>query len=262
MHKKTLVFTGKLGEITIVRRIGLRRLTIRVNRKAEVSISIPYHVTLRRAEQFLMEKSNWIIQTRERIIRSWPEVRIYRVDEIIQTRFHTMKIAEATIERSKLKFIEGEASIFIPKHLNIDHIDIQDRIRKGIIETYRREAHGYLLPRLKELAIQHDFKFGGVRVKNMKSRWGSCSSRNNINLNLHLIRLPDQFIDYVLIHELVHTVHKNHGTEFWKTLEKHCPGARQLSKQMKKYSILPIMENLDLLFDRKLSGKPEELQNN
>ena len=65
----------------------------------------------------------------------------------------------------------------------------------------------------------------------------ALSYTNNINLNLHLMRLPEALRDYVILHELAHTIEKNHGAGFWRLLENICPGSKHLDKQMKAYRI-------------------------
>ena len=87
------------------------------------------------------------------------------------------------------------------------------------------------------MAEKHRFKFNAVFIKNNKTLWGSCSSSNNINLNLHLLRLPDHLADYVIIHELCHTVEKNHGVQFWKLMDTILGDAKKLSKELRNYSI-------------------------
>ncbi|NQV50039.1 MAG: M48 family metallopeptidase [Candidatus Marinimicrobia bacterium] len=75
-----------------------------------------------------------------------------------------------------------------------------------------------LATRLDELAVQFDFSYQKVSLRDQKSRWGSCSARNDISLNQKLYFLPDDLRDYVLIHELAHTLQKNHGPNFWNIL--------------------------------------------
>ena len=101
------------------------------------------------------------------------------------------------------------------------------------IEALRKEAKKILPQRLEELAKKHGFKYNKVAIRNAKTRWGSCSYRNNINLNLHLARLDGDLIDYVILHELCHTVEKNHGAKFWALLHKHMPNATELRKKLK-----------------------------
>ena len=88
-----------------------------------------------------------------------------------------------------------------------------------------------------ELAKKYGFKYGRVFIKNQKTLWGSCSYRNNINLNLNLVALNDEFIDYVLLHELTHTVHKNHQKAFYDLLKKNMPNALDVQKRLKKIKI-------------------------
>lgn len=100
----------------------------------------------------------------------------------------------------------------------------------------RKQAHGYLPFRLKELAAKHQLKYGRLSIRNTKTRWGSCSQDNNINLCMHLMKLPLELIDYVLLHELAHTVHKNHSERFWAKLSELLgENAKTIDKKLKKY---------------------------
>jgi len=92
-----------------------------------------------------------------------------------------------------------------------------------------------LVERLNELARKHDFTYNRVFVKNQKTLWGSCSSANNINLNANLVRLPGELRDYVIVHELVHTRHKNHGKIFWKALNRIVGDGKRLQRQLRQY---------------------------
>ena len=88
------------------------------------------------------------------------------------------------------------------------------------------------------MSKKNNFPINRVFIKNQKTRWGSCSSKNNINLNIQLYRLPNELVDYVIFHELVHIYVKNHSLEFWKMLIKYVPDARFLDKELKEYLIL------------------------
>lgn len=97
------------------------------------------------------------------------------------------------------------------------------------------KAGRMLAARLDELAARHGFEYGRVSVRRQKTRWGSCSAKHNISLNLKLAALPQELIDYVIIHELVHTRVKNHSQEFWSELTRHIPDGRQRSRELRKY---------------------------
>jgi len=95
-----------------------------------------------------------------------------------------------------------------------------------------------IVDRLAELARRHGFDYNRVYVRNQKTRWGSCSAQNNINLNVNLIRLPAALRDYVILHELVHTRIKNHGLQFWDELERYVTDCRQVDKQLNQYEFM------------------------
>lgn len=87
------------------------------------------------------------------------------------------------------------------------------------IEALRRQAKAELPPRLAELATRYGFSYNRVAIKHNASNWGSCSAKSNINLNLNIVRLPKVLQDYVLLHELCHLKHQDHGHAFHLLLE-------------------------------------------
>ena len=106
---------------------------------------------------------------------------------------------------------------------------------KELPKINRREARDKLSKRLGELAKEHNFQFNKISIRNQRTRWGSCSSKNNISLNMKLLHLPQHLIDYILLHELVHTKVKNHSKDFWNELETVVPNARAVDEQLRKY---------------------------
>jgi len=102
----------------------------------------------------------------------------------------------------------------------------------------RYKAKLFLPKELERLAKEHGFVYKEVKIRKSKTRWGSCSSRQTINLSFYLILLPRHLIEYVLLHELCHTIHMNHSSNFWALLDKHTNGkAKELRKEIRTYSI-------------------------
>ena len=101
----------------------------------------------------------------------------------------------------------------------------------------REHARVVLSHRLHQLATKYGFQYNKVSIKNQETRWGSCSVKNNINLNMKLTQLPKVLMDYVILHELVHTRIKNHSKDFWTELDKIVGKAKQLDRELKKWSI-------------------------
>ena len=98
-------------------------------------------------------------------------------------------------------------------------------------------AKNKLASRLSELAEQHGFLYNKVTFRRQKTRWGSCSAKNDISLNLRLAALPDELISYVILHELVHIRIKNHSPLFWKELQRLMPDAKKRALRLKHYPI-------------------------
>jgi hypothetical protein len=102
----------------------------------------------------------------------------------------------------------------------------------------RTKARTMLLKRFHELADSHGFTYNKVSVRNQKTRWASCSNLNNISLNINLLRLTEELMDYVILHELVHTEIKNHSKKYWATLDKYVGGrAKEFDKRLKKHRL-------------------------
>ncbi len=98
-----------------------------------------------------------------------------------------------------------------------------------------KELKEKLKKRLKFLAEKYEFQFNRVFIRSQKTLWGSCSAKNNVNLNVKLAMLPDELRDYVIMHELVHTRIKNHSKEFWDELEKYVKDPKSIDKKLKNY---------------------------
>jgi predicted metal-dependent hydrolase len=99
------------------------------------------------------------------------------------------------------------------------------------------EAREKIAYRFKLLAMETGFAYTRLTIRNQKTRWGSCTFSNAINLNIQLSRLPERLMDYVILHELVHTRIKGHGRDFWCELDKYAGNAKALRRELKKYML-------------------------
>ena len=104
-------------------------------------------------------------------------------------------------------------------------------------EVDKNYARKILKKRLDQLCEKHNFLYSNLSIRNQKTRWGSCSAKNNISLNAKLTSLPKELMNYVILHELVHTRVKNHSKDFWNTLDKYVQNSKKIDKKLKKYSL-------------------------
>ncbi len=234
--KEAVVEIPELGEVNIRQSARACRISIRLKPFKGVTLVVPMGADVREAISFLKEKKSWIKENLQKLEEKEERLTIFDESTEFKTRSFALRLATHQKPNVRLALKNGILQVSYPQGEKVTHPKIQESIRYGIEEALRMEAKSFLPGRLAWLAQQHNIQYNNVVIKNLKSRWGSCSGRNNINLNLHLMRLPDELIDYVLLHELCHVHEKNHGPHFWARLDIMCNGsARQLDKKMKDY---------------------------
>lgn len=117
----------------------------------------------------------------------------------------------------------------------IERIEVS-RVKKLKIFDIEK-ADLQLKKRINYLSELYRLPFERITIREQKTRWGSCSSKNNINLNRFIVTIPDKLQDYVILHELIHTRVKNHSTLFWQELEKVYPNCKEAAREMRQYSL-------------------------
>jgi predicted metal-dependent hydrolase len=224
-----------IGEIVVAKHSQSRRITIRLRPGSLPKVIIPRLMPFETGYRFAVEKQQWIIEHTEKINRSQATKPIFDEKTIFTTRFHQITIEKQIGKNITTQKTNNQIKLIFPLETHLGDPSVQILIKNYITNILRSEAKGYLPSRVELLARQHGFKYNKVAVKDVKSRWGSCSGTNNINLNIHLMRLPEHLSDYIILHELCHTVHKNHGERFHQLLEKITGGEKLLEKELKKY---------------------------
>jgi predicted metal-dependent hydrolase len=233
---KTIEFD--FGPVTINRNNRARNMRIKVHPEKGVSVTLPRNYSEKHAVKFISEKEAWIRKSLKKTLTIKQKNTVFTEQTIFNTKFHNLQIQ--THSKASLKFeVKNKViNIWYPEFANINDERIQEFVRQTIIKTLRFEAKQYLPKRTSELAELHDIKTNDIKVRNNKTRWGSCSGKNNINLNIHLMRLPDELIDYVVLHELAHIKHKNHSKHYWTYLESICNNAKILDRNLTNYNLI------------------------
>ena len=124
---------------------------------------------------------------------------------------------------------------WIQRHLA--KIEQNENRKKAFIDPFlaidKAEARKRLTDRLYHLAKEYGFTCNNVSIREQRTRWGSCSHKNNISLNVKLILLPKELIDYVMLHELVHTRIHNHSKKFWAELDRYTGNGKVMAKRLR-----------------------------
>ncbi len=230
----------RIGIVEFRRSARARRLSIYLSPHQPVKVILPWHIPFETAYQFVMKKQAWI-QRHQVKLHSLKAADTYKGDYPLVTRNYQVNLIPATSMPIRIALENNVISIYQPSEMAITHPDIQAALKMGLVAAWRREAHQHLPERVTKFAQLGGFRYKNVFIKNLKSRWGSCSTHLNINLNLHLMRLPDELIDYVIWHELVHTQIPYHGAQFWNELQRwdrNVTGKRHIFRELARAGFL------------------------
>ena len=231
------VFNIKGVDVTMFRSNRAKRVKITIKPFTGVRVSVPHSVSFKKAKEATEQRINWIKTHLSKMQKAEDLFTVFTKDTKFQTRTHHLEIKVMATEKLRSVVGNNNISVSVPKTMQVEDAVVQEEIRKAIERAWRKEAKEYLPERVKALAAKYKFDYKKVAVKNSKTRWGSCSFDNNINLSLHLMRLPDHLVDYVILHELVHTKVKNHSRDFWQLLDMVSGNAKKLDKEVKQYRI-------------------------
>ena len=228
----------ELGKIIVKPNIRAKRIIAR--RKAEhILLTVPSGFKLKRLPSVLDEM-------RPRLIKINPaKSQLITEDSVIETFSFTARLSRThLVDNVKIRLKNGDLTVFIPLNFDLESDDSQHIVKEMIKHAMRHEAKRVLPQKTLAFAKKFKLQVSDVKINKSVSRWGSCSRKKNINFSLFLMLLPEKYIDYVVLHELAHTVELNHSEKFWKLLSEFCgEDARKLSKEVKEntpevYSLL------------------------
>lgn len=228
MATKIIELEG-IGQVTLVKRAGNRSLRLSVTPNG-VRVSMPHWTPFSAGQAFALSHLDWIKAEQAKLNRP-PLESGQRIGKLHYVRFEQALGGQSISSR----VTATEVIVRLQHGETIDDEQVQQRAEAAAIRALKREAERLLPPRLQGLAAKHGKAYSSVSVKQLKRRWGSCDSHQAITLNLFLMELPWDYIDYVLLHELSHTVEMNHGPAFWRVLTAMQPRARDLAKQLRSH---------------------------
>lgn len=226
MSQKIITIEG-VGDVTFYKRSNTRNVRIRIN-GSDVKVTLPTWVPYKAAKLYVEQKADWINQNRK--------VRHTLGQGSLIGKNHMLYIQRSSSDRFSSKITSSKIIARIPEGLAFDSPEVQKKLESYARKTLTIEAEELILPRIRQLAAHHQFDVNGIEIKNLKSRWGSCDSKHNIAISLFLMQLPWECIDYVIYHELAHTVHMNHSRDFWKLVGSLTPNYKLIRIKMKQYS--------------------------
>jgi predicted metal-dependent hydrolase len=225
------IIDEEFGTITLRRSAQASHVRIRVAPDGRLRASLPLYAPI-----FLVKRL---------IKSSRAELRAMLLAHVGGTLFtdgmqigksHTLIVRQTSSSALNVKRHGQQIIIQLPLSLDLSNPIVQRAIRDEVIKALRVEAKSYLPRRIAFLAEKYGFSYEKIRFSHAGGRWGSCSTSGTISLNIALMKLPFELIDYVLIHELSHTLEMNHSTEFWKLVRVGDPEYKTHRSSLKDYS--------------------------
>ena len=213
-----------------------KTLAIHVHPDRSVTVKAPAGSDFAAVEGFLRKRAPWILRKQAEFAALPPKQppRRYVSGESFTYlgRHYRLKVIEG--EREWVKLTRGYLAVTTPNKTNTAYVQAQ--VEAWLRRQAQRHFHERvvaLLPRFKPLALPEP----ELAVRAMKSRWGSCTGKGKITLNLHLMRAPRPCVDYVVVHELCHLVEHNHGKGFYALMERVMPDWRKRREALKQVEI-------------------------
>ena len=183
---------------------------------------------LEQSNKLILKKAKWILEKLE-LVRSIGDDEIVTGSRIqyLGKKYYVEILVVEGEKRISIDFTESKFRVNVPQHLNT-----QEELKKAFEKFFKEKVAEKLIPRFKKWSKVTGLVYNELKFMKLEKRWGSCSPSNKININVNAIKLPFSLIDYLIVHELVHTKVKNHSKEFWAELSKHIINWKELDEKM------------------------------
>lgn len=226
-----IVAIPEIGEVQLIKHAKSKSIRISIGADRTVKVTLPRWAPYQAGVAFVHSKRSWIL---ENLNAMQPTTSIK--SGVPVGKFHHLYFKASPSNATITTRQKGsELWVTYPDRLQQNSPQVQAAAKRIAAKAMREQAENLLPKRLRDLADKHGFEFKSVSVRQLKARWGSCNSKQEITLNLYLMQLPWDLIDYVLIHELTHTKALHHGPDFWAIFEQALPGAKQRRKALKNH---------------------------
>ncbi len=232
-----IITVDGIGEVLFCKKRQTSRISIKMSPFHPVRIVFPAKISEAEAMKYLLLKKDWILRTSLKI-RKIEETAFKSQQTVLNEQNKHIEYINALDNKLKVQLIDDKIRVCIPLNLARNHPNVVIAVKAGILKKLFSQAKKILPLKVESLAREFDFTYNKVFIKNMRTLWGSCSYANNINLSMYLLHLPEHLVNYVILHELVHTVQKSHRKEFWDKLETICPRSLEYAKEIKQYRFL------------------------
>ncbi|MFW6287556.1 MAG: M48 family metallopeptidase [bacterium] len=222
----SITINNRTIKYDIIRTKRKKTIGIQIDPDNGVLIRSPKRVSDQEIEEIVKNKADWIFRKLEDLaqIKPAPAAKDFvNGDKVLYLgrKYELSIIEDNNLKYFSLRLVNDKIRVFINSDLAEENR--REIIRSFLISWYQEQAERVIKARVSKYQLQIGKKPNNIRVKNQKKRWGSCSSKGNLNFNWKIIMAPLEIIDYLVVHELVHLVHPNHSKKFRDKLASIIP---------------------------------------
>jgi predicted metal-dependent hydrolase len=228
-----------MGECVVnctVKRSKKRRRTLALMMHPQEGIvaHIPWRTTAEYFQEFLHGHRRWIL-ARVQQLNALPKHTLNTGEQVSYLgQICNLKVTESP-KRSQCVYEEAAGQLHITIKPQEDEAQRQKAVYLQLKKWYYAQAHPFLSERLAFWQEKMQLSYGELRISNPKRQWGCCHANNNISINWRVMMTSLELIDYLLVHELCHTVHKNHSAKFWNLVGTAIPDYRERRRDLQKH---------------------------
>lgn len=233
MTKIIFQYETETIEVTVTKS-KRKSLSIAIQPDGNLLVKAPLGLSDEELLKWIKSKTGWIIRQREKVLeqqKNNPPKR-YRTGEKISYlgQEYELEVRISEGRAGMIGMIENKLVVF-------SKVDSEEVVEKILNNWYVEQAKIWIQKRVRFFARQMGENYKNITIKNQKKRWGSCSSNRNLNFNWRLVIMPEEIIDYVVVHELCHLKQMNHSKAFWDEVEKVLPDYKIREKWLNKQRI-------------------------
>ena len=222
MSLQNIEINDIIYKYNIFKKKGIRNIRLRIERDGIIKISLPWYIPKIEAKNFLIKNVNWL-EKNFVLLNKQKDQYLY-----LGTNIKISKIIDSNCLNIEYYLSD-----------NIFYIKSNGSFRINEREIYHKwlksEAEKFIIKETERIASEHHFEYNKIKIKDMRSRWGSCSAKKNLSFNLKLMYFKPKIIEYVIVHELCHLKEMNHSKNFWLLVENIIPNYKTCRKKIKNF---------------------------
>ncbi|GBE26715.1 hypothetical protein BMS3Bbin03_00634 [bacterium BMS3Bbin03] len=217
--------------------ISLRARHLRLEIRSETGLRViaPQNMPPEKVIEFIVKKENWILKHLCRTQQPLPKNLSDGETVLYKGRFHKIRAKIVPGADFSVQLNDTTFDVRLPRASEAS-------LHTALSVWFRRQAKAQIVRETHRLAQEFGLKIGRVSIRSQKTRWGSCSSKRNLNFNWRLLMAPEEVLRYVIIHELTHVNEMSHSGRFWSLMAVRCPQYRQHRKWLKENE--PVMRQI------------------